>query len=163
MFHIVLVEPEIPPNTGNIIRLCANTGATLHLVEPLGFSLQTRELQRAGLDYHDLARVHVHPDFPACLSALPPGRRYVIETGGGRLYSEAAFAPGDALIFGSETRGVNAAVQAAVARAQWLSIPMANATRSLNLSNCVALVLYEAWRQVGFADGGTDGGARPPG
>ena len=154
MFHIVLVEPEIPPNTGNVIRLCANTGATLHLVKPLGFSLQARELQRAGLDYHDLARVQVHENFPACLAALPPGGRYVVETGGGRRYDEVAFAPGDALIFGSETRGVNAAVQAAIAREQWLAIPMANATRSLNLSNCVALVLYEAWRQVGFAGAG---------
>jgi tRNA (cytidine/uridine-2'-O-)-methyltransferase len=154
MFHIVLVEPEIPPNTGNIIRLCANSGAFLHLVKPLGFSLQTRELQRAGLDYHDLASVRQHADFASCLAALPPGRRHVIETGGPRRYSDVAFAPGDALIFGSETRGVNAAVRAALAADEWLSIPMANATRSLNLSNCVALVLYEAWRQNGFSGAG---------
>jgi tRNA (cytidine/uridine-2'-O-)-methyltransferase len=154
MFHIVLVEPEIPPNTGNIIRLCANSGARLHLVKPLGFSLETRDLQRAGLDYHDLAIVQQHADFPACLAALPPGRRFVIETGGPRRYSDVAFARGDALIFGSETRGVNAAVRAAISVDQWLSIPMANSTRSLNLSNCVALVLYEAWRQVDFSGAG---------
>lgn len=150
MFHVVLVEPEIPPNTGNIIRLCANTGARLHLVQPLGFSLEARGLQRAGLDYHDLANVQMHACFEDCLAALPAGGRYVVETGGPRRYSDVRFAGGDALIFGSETRGVNAAVQALIKREHWLAIPMANATRSLNLSNCVALVLYEAWRQVGF-------------
>ena len=153
MFHLVLVEPEIPPNTGNVIRLCANTGARLHLVKPLGFSLRERELQRAGLDYHDLAEVSVHEDFQACLGMLP-GRRFVVETGGARRYDQVAFQAGDALIFGSETRGVNAAVRAAIPAEHWLHIPMANATRSLNLSNCAALVLYEAWRQTGFGGAG---------
>jgi len=151
MFHLVLVEPEIPPNTGNVIRLCANTGARLHLVRPLGFSLAEREVRRAGLDYHELASVQVHDDLAACLLALGGARRFLIETGAPRRYSDARFARGDALFFGSETRGASPAVRAAVAADHWLSIPMANATRSLNLSNCVALVLYEAWRQLDFA------------
>lgn len=150
MFHIVLVEPEIPPNTGNIIRLCANTGARLHLVKPLGFSLSARAVQRAGLDYHELAAVEVHENLAACLASLGGARCFVVETGASRRYDEADFRPGDVLIFGSETRGVNDAVRAAIAPEQWLHVPMAQGSRSLNLSNCVAIVLYEAWRQQGF-------------
>lgn len=150
MFHVVLVEPEIPPNTGNIIRLCANTGAHLHLVKPLGFRLEARKLQRAGLDYHDLADVRVHDDLEECLRALAESRCFIVETGGSRRYSDVRFERGDALIFGSETRGLSAAAKLKVASAHWLSIPMANETRSLNLSNSVALVLYEAWRQLDF-------------
>jgi len=150
MFHVVLVEPEIPPNTGNIIRLCANTGARLHLVKPLGFRLDERKLQRAGLDYHDLAEVRIHADLPACLAALGGARAFIVETGGGQRYSDARFERGDALIFGSETRGLSAAVTGSFPASRWLSIPMANGTRSLNLSNAVALVLYEAWRQLDF-------------
>ena len=151
MFHIVLVEPEIPPNTGNVIRLCANTGATLHLVKPLGFTLQHKQLQRAGLDYHDLATVRVHDDFAACRDALVGARFFAIETGGTHRYCDVQFKPGDALLFGSETKGLEATVLNAIGRDRWLTIPMSGATRSLNMSNCVALVVYEAWRQHGFA------------
>ena len=151
MFHIVLHEPEIPPNTGNAIRLCANTGATLHLVQPLGFWLEDRDLRRAGLDYADLARVRVHADLAACLAALGGARLYAIETGGERVYSEARFQPGDALLFGSERRGLSPEVLAAAAPHEVLRIPMLPNNRSLNLSNAVALVVYEAWRQQGYA------------
>ncbi|MBS0387512.1 MAG: tRNA (cytidine(34)-2'-O)-methyltransferase [Proteobacteria bacterium] len=151
MLEVILYQPEIPPNTGNIIRLCANTGARLHLIEPLGFSLEQRALRRAGLDYADLAQVRVHRDLDACLQALPGARLYAVETGGGRRYSDAAFRRGDALLFGSETRGLPAQVLADLARERILGIPMRAGNRSLNLSNAVALVVYEAWRQLGFA------------
>lgn len=154
MFRIVLFEPEIPPNTGNVIRLCANTGAELHLVRPLGFDLDRRSLRRAGLDYHWMARVHVHQDFDACERALraarAPLRWCAIETGGARRYDEVAFAPGDVLLFGSERRGLPAEVLARVGIDALASIPMQEGNRSLNLSNAVALVVYEAWRQNGF-------------
>lgn len=150
MFHVVLVEPEIPPNTGNVIRLCANAGARLHLVRPLGFQLDDRSLRRSGLDYHDLADVRVHADFAACLEALGAGRRFAVETGARRRYTDPAYVSGDAFIFGSETRGLAASILAAVGEAQHVSIPMAPANRSLNLGNSVAIVLYEAWRQAGF-------------
>lgn len=149
MFHVILFEPEIPPNTGNVIRLCANTGATLHLVKPLGFRLDARALKRAGLDYAELATVQVHASLDACL-ALLRGRVFAIETGGERNYTEAQFQAGDALVFGSETRGLPSAVLERLGRTQVLHIPMRAGNRSLNLSNSVALVLYEAWRQVGF-------------
>ena len=151
MFNVILIEPKIPPNTGNIIRLCANTGAKLHLVKPLGFRMDAKKLQRAGLDYHDLAQVHVHDDLDACLRALDGGRIYLVETGGTTLYSAAQFQSGDTLMFGSETQGLSEAVKARFPRERWLAIPMANDTRSLNLSNSVAVVLYEAWRQLKFA------------
>ena len=150
MFHIVILQPEIPPNTGNIIRLCANTGATLHLVHPLGFDLSGREVRRAGLDYEWMARVHVHKDFEACRAALGAARLFSIETSGSRLYTEAQFRGNDALLFGSESRGLSAEVLSAVPRANQLTIPMRAGNRSLNLSNAVALTLYEAWRQAGF-------------
>jgi tRNA (cytidine/uridine-2'-O-)-methyltransferase len=151
MFEVILYQPEIPPNTGNIIRLCANTGARLHLVEPLGFSLGQRELRRAGLDYAELANVRVHRTWAECLSTLAGAKLYAVETGGARRYSEAAFQRGDALLFGSETRGLPAELLAGIAREDILAIPMREGNRSLNLSNAVALVVYEAWRQVGFA------------
>jgi tRNA (cytidine/uridine-2'-O-)-methyltransferase len=151
MFEVVLYQPEIPPNTGNIIRLCANTGARLHLIEPLGFSLEQRELRRAGLDYAELANVHVHRSLAECIAALGIVRLYAVETGGSRRYSEAAFQRGDALLFGSETKGLAEEVLAGIAPENRLSIPMRAGNRSLNLSNAVALVVYEAWRQLAFA------------
>ncbi len=151
MFHVVLFEPQIPPNAGNVIRLCANSGSTLHLVRPLGFELTRRAVRRAGLDYAELAPVVVHEDLAACLTALRGGRLFSIETSGPTRYSDAAFAPGDALLFGPETRGLPAAVLTQVPRPRQLSIPMHAGNRSLNLANAVALVVYEAWRQVGFA------------
>ena len=150
MFHIVLYQPEIPPNTGNTIRLCANTGAHLHLVEPLGFDLTEPQLKRAGLDYHDLARVSVHASLDACLAAIGPTRLFVIETDGARSYHEARFQPGDCLLFGRETSGLPAALAETLPQHQRLSIPMRPSNRSLNLSNAVAVVVYEAWRQNGF-------------
>jgi tRNA (cytidine/uridine-2'-O-)-methyltransferase len=156
MFHVVLFQPEIPPNTGNVIRLCANTGATLHLVRPLGFELSRKAVRRAGLDYEELAEVRVHSGLAACLEALGSARFFSVETGGTRPYSEAAFGAGDALLFGPETRGLPARVLALVPRERQLAIPMRAHNRSLNLSNAVALVVYEAWRQNGFG-GAADG------
>ena len=153
MFHIVLFRPEIPPNTGNVIRLSANTGCTLHLVRPLGFELERKDVRRAGLDYADLATVRIHPDLSACLAELGDARVFAIETGGAQQYSDARFQPGDALLFGSEHRGLPPAVLAGIPAQRQLSIPMRPANRSLNLSNAVALVVYEAWRQNGFAAG----------
>ncbi len=150
MFHVVLFQPEIPPNTGNIIRLCANSGARLHLIRPLGFELDDRRLRRAGLDYHDLAVVQVHPDLQTCLDRVTPPRLFACTTWGGHNYSEAAFAPGDALLFGPESRGLPETLLASLAPERRLRIPMLPGSRSLNLSNAVAIVLYEAWRQAGF-------------
>jgi len=156
MFRIVLFEPEIPPNTGNVIRLCANTGAELHLVKPLGFDLDRRSVRRAGLDYRWMAAVHVHADFAACRRAIAeaagpqPPRWYAIETGGGRRYDEVRYAAGDVLLFGSERRGLPAPVLEELGRDALLSIPMREGNRSLNLSNAVTLVTYEAWRQNDF-------------
>jgi tRNA (cytidine/uridine-2'-O-)-methyltransferase len=150
MFHIVLFEPEIPPNTGNVIRLCANTGATLHLVKPLGFRLDDKSLQRSGLDYHDLAHVKVHEHLEACLSDLAEARLFAVETGGAQRYSDVEYRGGDAFWFGPETRGLPPAVLARIGHDGCLHIPMRPASRSINLSNAVALVAYEAWRQLGF-------------
>jgi len=150
MFHIVLFQPEIPPNTGSIIRLAANTGSTLHLVKPLGFELTRKAVRRAGLDYDELAAVHVHASLGACLEAVPGARLFSIETTGGRPYSEAAFQAGDALLFGPETRGLPQQALAHVPRERQLAIPMRAGNRSLNLANAVALVVYEGWRQNGF-------------
>ncbi|HYB33560.1 MAG TPA: tRNA (cytidine(34)-2'-O)-methyltransferase [Steroidobacteraceae bacterium] len=158
MYHIVLFQPEIPPNTGNVIRLCANCGSTLHLVRPLAFELTRKAVRRAGLDYQELAPVHVHQDLSACLEALGGARLYSIETGGTRAYSAARFRPGDALLFGSETRGLPGEALARVAPARQLTIPMRPGNRSLNLSNAVALVVYEAWRQNGFAGAAVSAG-----
>ena len=151
MFNIVLYQPEIPPNTGNVIRLCANTGSTLHLVRPLGFDIQDKAVRRAGLDYDELAQVRVHPSLDACLSELAGARVFCVETGGARIYSAAAFEPGDALMFGPETRGLPPGVLDRIPADRQLSIPMRPGNRSINLSNTVALVVYEAWRQQGFA------------
>jgi tRNA (cytidine/uridine-2'-O-)-methyltransferase len=150
MFHIVLFQPEIPPNTGNAIRLCANTGSTLHLVKPLGFDLYHKNARRAGLDYDDLATVRLHLSFEACLEALNGARLFSVETSGARLYSDAEFQPGDALLFGSERRGLPPKVLDLISHERQLTIPMRAGNRSLNLSNAVALVVYEAWRQNGF-------------
>jgi tRNA (cytidine/uridine-2'-O-)-methyltransferase len=150
VFHVVLYQPEIPPNTGNVIRLCANSGTTLHLVRPLGFELTGRAVRRAGLDYDALAEVRVHAGLAECLAALNGARLFSIETGGARAYSDAGFAAGDALLFGPETRGLPERVLATIPRDRQLAIPMRADNRSLNLSNAVALVVYEAWRQNGF-------------
>jgi tRNA (cytidine/uridine-2'-O-)-methyltransferase len=155
VFEVILYQPEIPPNTGNIIRLCANSGSRLHLIEPLGFSLEQRKLRRAGLDYADLATVRVHGTLDDCLGSLKlsvsSARLFAVETGGARRYSDVRFEAGDALLFGSETRGLPAEVLAQTAASNVLSIPMRAGNRSLNLANAVALVVYEAWRQLGFA------------
>lgn len=151
MFDIVLVTPEIPPNAGNVVRLAANTGARLHLVEPLGFSLDDRQLKRAGLDYHDLAELRVHASWPACRAALAGRRLFACSTRGRRSYAEVAYAPDDGFVFGPETRGLPESILAEFDAAQRLRLPMRAANRSLNLSNAVAVVVYEAWRQCGFA------------
>lgn len=151
MFHVVLQEPEIPPNTGNIIRLCANTGASLHLIHPLGFCLEDARLRRAGLDYHEYAAVSEHENFAAFLTVVQPGRVYALSTKGLISYADAAFRTGDALVFGPETRGLSPAFLQSLPEDQRLYIPMRPENRSLNLSNAVALVLYEAWRQNGFS------------
>jgi tRNA (cytidine/uridine-2'-O-)-methyltransferase len=151
MFHVVLVHPEIPPNTGNIIRLCANTGCTLHLVKPIGFDISLKAVRRAGLDYDALAEVRTHIDMDDCFQSLGSARRFVIETSGAHVYSDAKFAAGDAFIFGPEHKGLSQAVLERVPRERHLTIPMRPGNRSLNLANSVALVVYEAWRQNGFA------------
>jgi tRNA (cytidine/uridine-2'-O-)-methyltransferase len=151
MFHIVLYEPEIPPNTGNAIRLCANTGACLHLVKPLGFRLDDKSLKRSGLDYHDLARVEVHATLEACIATLAGARIMAVETAGRLCYADFRFRAGDVLVFGPETRGLPEAARDRIGREHSLYIPMQRGARSMNLSNAVALVAYEAWRQLGFA------------
>jgi tRNA (cytidine/uridine-2'-O-)-methyltransferase len=151
MIHVVLFEPEIPPNTGNVIRLCANTGASLHLVRPLGFRTDDRSLKRSGLDYHDLASVRIHADLDACIAALAGARIMAVETGARICYADFAFREGDALVFGPESRGLPGAVRERIGRDNSLFIPMRAHARSLNLSNAVALVAYEAWRQLKFA------------
>jgi tRNA (cytidine/uridine-2'-O-)-methyltransferase len=150
MFHIVLFEPEIPPNTGNAIRLCANSGATLHLVKPLGFRLDDKSLQRSGLDYHDLARVVVHANLDACWAQLAGARVFAVETSSARRYSDVKYRRGDAFLFGPETLGLPAPVLQHVGPENCLCIPMRDNSRSLNLSNAVALIAYEAWRQLNF-------------
>jgi tRNA (cytidine/uridine-2'-O-)-methyltransferase len=150
MLHVVLYEPEIPPNTGNIIRLCANTGTHLHLVGPLGFSLDDARLKRAGLDYHELANTHRYEDWPCYLERNAGKRLWAFSTRGKRLYSEAAFRAGDALLFGPETRGLPQALLDELGTEHSLRLPMVADSRSLNLSNTVSIALYEALRQLGF-------------
>jgi tRNA (cytidine/uridine-2'-O-)-methyltransferase len=150
MFHIVLHEPEIPPNTGNVIRLCANTGATLHLVKPLGFRLDARAVRRAGLDYRVLADVLVHASFEECMDSLDRPRWFAFTTRATLRHDAARFEAGDALVFGAETRGLPPAVLDACPADRRLRIPMLPDSRSLNLSNAVAIAVYEAWRQLGF-------------
>ena len=150
MLHVLLFEPEIPPNTGNIIRLCANTGACLHLIEPLGFNLDDAKLRRAGLDYHDLAIVQRHRCLAECLQALQQPRLFAFSTRGEHRFDQVSYASGDALLFGPESRGLPAAVLDSIAQSQRLHVPMQPGQRSLNLSNTVAVAVFEAWRQLGY-------------
>jgi tRNA (cytidine/uridine-2'-O-)-methyltransferase len=151
VFHVILYQPEIPPNTGNIIRLCANTGCRLHLIEPLGFELDDSSLRRAGLDYAEMAIVRSYPGIADCLTHLPEARLFAVETGAGGCYTEPAYQPGDAFLFGPETRGLPSDLMATLPPARRIHIPMRSGNRSLNLANAVAVVVYEAWRQNGFA------------
>ena len=152
MFHIVLVEPEIPPNTGNVIRLAANTGCTLHLVEPLGFSMEDKLMRRAGLDYHEYVAVQRHRDWDALTGRFQPdpARLFALTTRAGTLVHDTAFQPGDWFVFGSESRGLDPALRARIGQEQWRRLPMRAGQRSLNLSNAVAVTVFEAWRQNGF-------------
>jgi tRNA (cytidine/uridine-2'-O-)-methyltransferase len=152
MFHIVLVEPEIPPNTGNVIRLAANTGCTLHLIEPLGFSMDDKHMRRAGLDYHEYAELRRHASWQAFLDtqAPDPARLFALTTRGTRRVHEVAFQAGDWLVFGAETRGLSPLVRESFAGDRQLRLPMRAGQRSLNLSNAVAVTVFEAWRQIGF-------------
>ncbi|NZA24788.1 tRNA (cytidine(34)-2'-O)-methyltransferase [Luteimonas sp. SJ-92] len=150
MFDIVLYRPEIPPNTGNVIRLCANTGARLHLVAPLGFDLDDRQLRRAGLDYHEYAALRVHDSLEAALAAIAPPRLFALSTRNSHRYDAVRYAAGDAFLFGPETRGLPDEVLAPLPPERRLRLPMRPDNRSLNLSNCVAVVVFEAWRQLGF-------------
>jgi tRNA (cytidine/uridine-2'-O-)-methyltransferase len=154
MFHVVLYQPEIPPNTGNIIRLCANTGSTLHLIHPLGFELDDRRLRRAGLDYHEFAEVVEHDTLQAFARVVQPRSLRGVSTRGTRLYTEVAYRPGDAFLFGPETRGLPRDILAGLGRDAVLRIPMLPGCRSLNLSNAAAVLVYEAWRQQAFAGSG---------
>jgi len=151
MFHIILFEPEIPPNAGNVIRLCANTGSTLHLVRPLGFTLDDARVRRAGLDYHEMARVHEHANLAACLGWLESRRVYAVETTGCQRFDEVVYREGDAFLFGRETSGLPAELLADWPQERLIRLPMVPGNRSLNLSNSVAVVVFEAWRQIGFA------------
>jgi len=155
LFHVVLVEPEIPPNTGNVIRLCANTGAQLHLVEPLGFPLDDAKMRRAGLDYHDYATMKVHRGWEDFVSSEcpDPARMFALTTHGSTPFAQVTFRPGDVFVFGSETRGLAPALRESFPPSQRIRLPMRPDNRSLNLSNTVAVVVYEAWRQNGFAGG----------
>ncbi len=153
MFQVVLIAPEIPPNTGNVIRLCANTGASLHLVEPLGFDLSDAQLRRAGLDYAEMACVTVHPNWAACRAALGDARLFALTTKGMRRPASADFKAGDAFVFGSESRGLPEHVLADIDPDHRLRLPLIPGNRSLNLSNAVAVMVYEAWRQQGYAGG----------
>ena len=151
MFHVVLYQPEIPPNTGNVIRLCANSGASLHLIRPLGFELDDRRLRRAGLDYHEYARVQVHDTLEAFSAATNPARIFACSTRGEVAYADVRYQANDVLLFGPETRGLPKTLLEGLPPEHRLRIPMLPGNRSLNLSNAVAIILYEAWRQNGFA------------
>lgn len=151
MFNVILYEPEIPPNTGNIIRLCANTGAQLHLIRPLGFDLDDKNLKRAGLDYHEYATMQVHDNLAACLQSLPLARIFAFTTKASHPYHEVQFQAGDAFLFGPESRGLPLEVLESFVPERRLRLPMLPDNRSLNLSNTVAVVVFEAWRQCGFS------------
>lgn len=153
MFNVVLYEPEIPPNTGNIIRLCANTGCQLHLIEPLGFALEDKQLRRAGLDYREYATVAVYPDFGDFLHRARPERLFGLTTKGSTPYQQVCYQTGDYLMFGPETRGLPESVRDGLPEGHRIRVPMQPDSRSLNLSNSVSIVIYEAWRQLGFAGG----------
>ena len=150
MFDIVLYQPEIPPNAGNVIRLAANTGARLHLVEPLGFSMDDKQLKRAGLDYHEYADVRVHADWEACLKELNRDRIFALTTKASNNFYGTRFEENDAFVFGSETSGLPSAILDTFASGMRLRLPMKSGNRSLNLSNAVAVAVFEAWRQIGF-------------
>jgi tRNA (cytidine/uridine-2'-O-)-methyltransferase len=150
MFHVILYQPEIPPNTGNIIRLCANTGCQLHLIRPLGFTLEDKQLIRAGLDYHEFAKLRVHDDLADCLSAFDPARVFALTTKGSHPFHLVSYQPGDAFLFGPESRGLPQEVLSQFKTEQRVRLPMLPDNRSLNLSNTVAVAVFEAWRQVGF-------------
>ncbi len=153
MLDIILFQPEIPPNTGNVIRLCANTGFRLHLIKPLGFELDDQRLKRAGLDYHEYAELQIHEDYQGFLDTVKPKRVFALSTKGTANYSEAGFQEGDAMMFGPETRGLPADIREGLPEEQVLRLPMLPESRSLNLSNTVAVIVYEAWRQMGFKKG----------
>jgi tRNA (cytidine/uridine-2'-O-)-methyltransferase len=150
MFHVILYQPEIPPNTGNIIRLCANTGCQLHLVKPLGFTLEDKQLIRAGLDYHEFATLRVHDSLQDCLSAFDPARVFALTTKGSQAFHATRYQAGDAFLFGPESRGLPAEVLEQFDASQRVRLPMLAHSRSLNLSNTVAVAVFEAWRQCGF-------------
>jgi tRNA (cytidine/uridine-2'-O-)-methyltransferase len=153
MFHVILFEPEIPPNAGNAIRLCANTGSSLHLVRPLGFTIDDARVKRAGLDYREMARVQQHNSLEACLATLPGSRVFAVETAAGARYDQVRYAAGDAFLFGRETSGLPPERLAAWPADRLVRLPMVPGNRSLNLSNAVAVVVFEAWRQLGFPGG----------
>jgi tRNA (cytidine/uridine-2'-O-)-methyltransferase len=153
VFDLILYQPEIPPNTGNIIRVCANTGTRLHLVHPLGFELDDKRMRRAGLDYHEFAAVREYPSLQDCLETLADRRLFALSTRGSRAYADVSYAEGDVFLFGPETRGLPQQTLDDLPEQQRLRIPMRPDNRSLNLSNSVAIVVYEAWRQLGFAGG----------
>lgn len=150
MFHVILFQPEIPPNTGNVIRLCANTGAHLHLIRPLGFELDDKRMRRAGLDYHEFARLSVYDSLAQCIEQVQPGRLFAVSTRGSRTYTDPQYREGDGFLFGPETRGLPDEVLSKFASDLVLRIPMRPGNRSLNLSNAAAVLVYEAWRQNGF-------------
>ena len=150
MIDVILYQPEIPPNTGNIIRLCANTGAKLHLIQPLGFTLEDKQLLRAGLDYHEFASITVHASWEACVEQLQGRRLFAASTKGKHRYDLASFESGDAFLFGAESRGLPAEILESFPEQCRIRVPMVSGSRSLNLSNTVAVVVYEAWRQIGF-------------
>jgi tRNA (cytidine/uridine-2'-O-)-methyltransferase len=162
VFHLILYQPEIPPNTGNVIRLCANVGAALHLVHPLGFEIDAAKVRRAGLDYREMARVVEHRDLAACLATLAGSRIFALTTKGRRSFYEEAFVPGDAFLLGPETSGLPADVLASMPAERRLRLPLRAGNRSLNLSNAAAVALYEAWRQQGFAGAGVGVGVEAP-
>ena len=151
MLHVVLYEPEIPPNTGNIIRLCANTGFALHLIKPLGFELDDKRMRRAGLDYAEFANIKIHDNLDSCLQTLPKAKVWALTTKAQNVHTHAVFQRGDVLLFGPETRGLPIEVRESIPAQQWLKLPMVESSRSLNLSNACAITVYEAWRQLDFA------------
>jgi len=150
MLHVVLFEPEIPPNTGNIIRLCANTGFQLHLIEPLGFDLDEKKVRRAGLDYHEFAALKTHKNWQAFVDEIKPNRSFAITTKGSSWHTDVEFQPGDAIVMGPETRGLPDEMLDTLSQEEKILIPMVPDSRSLNLSNATAVIVYEAWRQLGF-------------
>ena len=153
MFDVILYQPEIPPNTGNIIRLCANSGARLHLVKPLGFTLEDKQLLRAGLDYHEFATITVHESWAECAECFKDRRLFAVSTKGSQRYDLVAYAAGDVFVFGPESRGLPSEILGTVDEQHCIRVPMVPGNRSLNLSNTVAVVTYEAWRQIGFGTG----------